>query len=377
VIKLEPSVPQDALAAIRAPFLAQGATPIETPVLQPLDLLLDLSGEAMRPRLFVVQADGIDEACLRPDLTIPVASAHIASGERHGRYLYEGKAFRVAPPGSDRSEEFLQIGLESYGDADRIAADAEVAGLAWRSAAAGGRKDLFMEAGDIALFSAFLKALGLPRPLVLRLERAFRRPRALRVELERAQSGAAAPGGPGRLAGMIAALPEAEAASALQEVWAMAGVQPVGGRSPAEIASRLAERAEAGRAPALKPDDADRISAFLAVSDQADKALKAIAALARGEALAEPLQAWSRRLEALTKAGVPEGTLRVSPAFGRSFGYYDGFVFEVRSSALDAERPLAAGGRYDGLLTRLGARRAAGAVGCMVRPWRAFAGGER
>ena len=69
--------------------------------------------------------------------------------------------------------------------------------------------------------------------------------------------------------------------------------------------------------------------------------------------------------------------MRLSPAFGRSFGYYDGFLFEVRSAALDAERPLAAGGRYDGLLARLGARRATPAVGCMVRPWRAFAGGER
>ncbi len=44
-------------------------------MLQRLDLMLDLSGEAMRPRLFVVEADGIDEACLRPDFTIGVALA--------------------------------------------------------------------------------------------------------------------------------------------------------------------------------------------------------------------------------------------------------------------------------------------------------------
>jgi ATP phosphoribosyltransferase regulatory subunit len=377
VIRLEPAAPPEVLAAIRAPFLDQGATAIDTPVLQPLNLLLDLSGEAMRPRLFVVQADGIDEACLRPDFTIPVASAHIASGARQGRYLYEGKAFRVAPAGSDRAEEFLQIGLESYGDPQAVRADGEAGGLAWRAAAAGGRGDLVMETGDVGLFSAFLKALELPRTLTQRLERAFRRPRALRGELERAQAGAPPRQGAGRLAGMIADLPEAEAAEALQELWALAGVQPVGGRSPAEIAHRLAERAEAERAPALTPQAAAKIADFLAIADRADAALKAIAGLARGAALEQALQDWSARLKALEDHGAPRAMVRLSPAFGRSFGYYDGFLFEVRSAALDAERPLAAGGRYDGLLTRLGAKRATPAVGCMVRPWRAFAGGER
>jgi len=141
VITLEDQAPAAALAAMRAPFLEQGATPIETPVLQPLALLLDMAGEAMRPRLFVVQADGIDEACLRPDFTIPVARAHIDGGAKSGRYLYEGKAFRVAPAGSGRAEEFLQIGVESFGLGDPAAADAAMAGVAWRAAAAGGRQD--------------------------------------------------------------------------------------------------------------------------------------------------------------------------------------------------------------------------------------------
>ena len=78
MIALEPAVPREVLEAVRAPFLAGGAEPIDTPVMLPLAQVLDLAGEAMRARLFVVQADGIDEACLRPDFTIPVASAHLA-----------------------------------------------------------------------------------------------------------------------------------------------------------------------------------------------------------------------------------------------------------------------------------------------------------
>ena len=377
MITLESQVPEAALAAMRAPFLEQGATPIETPVLQPLALLLDLAGEAMRPRLFVVQADGIDEACLRPDFTIPVARAHIESGAKSGRYLYEGKAFRVAPAGSGRAEEFLQIGVESFGQGDPAAADAAMAGVAWRAGAAGGRSDLTLEMGDTDLFPLFLEALGLSKPLVIRLGRAFRRPRSLAAELERAQAAAPAPAQSSRLAGLLAGLPEAEAAQALEELWALAGVQPVGGRAPSEIVHRLAEQAEAARAPALGGADAGKIRDFLAISDRPAAALAAIARLAKGPGLEKALDAWSGRLAAMIQAGAPEDRMRLSPAFGRAFGYYDGFLFEVRSAALDAERPVAAGGRYDGLMTRLGARARTGAVGCMVRPWRAWSEGER
>jgi ATP phosphoribosyltransferase regulatory subunit len=62
-------------------------------------------------------------------------------------------------------------------------------------------------------------------------------------------------------------------------------------------------------------------------------------------------------------------------AFARGFGYYDGFLFEVRSAALGEDLPVAAGGRYDSLPARLGAAQASGAVGCMVRPGRAWLGG--
>ena len=57
-------------------------------------------------------------------------------------------------------------------------------------------------------------------------------------------------------------------------------------------------------------------------------------------------------------------------------GRYDGLTFEVRSQVLGPDRPVAVGGRYDGLLARLGGPAGGKAVGCMVRPARAFSGGE-
>lgn len=376
-MRLERSIPAEALDAIRAPLLAAGAAPTDAPVLQPLGLLLDLAGEAMRSRLFVVSGDGGEEAALRPDFTVAVARQHFGGGEAAGRYRYEGKAFRVAPRGSDRAEEFLQIGIEAFEAGDRVAADAEMAALAWAASAAGGRGDLSLVLGDVSLFAAFVDSLDLAAPLAARLKRAFAKPRQLKAELE-GEGAASVDGDQSRIAALLAGLPEAEASAVLQELWSLAGIEPVGGRRPAEIARRLVEKAETAKAGRLDADQAAKVRAFLAVSDRPEAALDAIAALAgpNDGSLKAAIAAWRARLAGMAERGAPLDRMTLAAAFGRAFGYYDGYLFEVRSADLGDERPIAAGGRYDGLPGKLGVSTTnTGAVGFMVRPARAYAGG--
>ena len=377
-MRLEPPVPADILRAIQAPFLEGSVHVLDAPVLQPLGLLLDLAGETLRERLFVVQANGGPESCLRTDFTVPAARVHIDSGRASGRYFYSGHVFRVAPPGDDRAEEFPQVGIEAFEAGDPAVADAEIAALAWRSASAGGRSDLGLMMGDIGLFSAFVDALALGTALAVRLKRAFLSPRRLRAELSSpADNAPARPRGGERLASFIAGLSEQDATAVLEDLWTLAGIEPVGGRSAAEIVQRLVDRAALERAPRLTTAQGDLIRHFLTIADVPEAALDAAAKLAGSgrSALDAPREAWARRREVLQDQGIPQDRIRFSTAFGRAFGYYDGVLFEVRSTALGEDQPVAAGGRYDGLPQRLGGDRATGAVGCMVRPGRAWAGG--
>ncbi|MBS0360831.1 MAG: ATP phosphoribosyltransferase regulatory subunit [Proteobacteria bacterium] len=389
-MRVEPAVPAEALAKIRAALAPAGAEAVDAPILQPLNLLLDLVGEAMRARLFVVQAEGEAESCLRPDFTVAVARRHLERGAAEGRYGYEGPAFRAAPD-SDAAEEFLQLGLELFAPPDDetdggspVVADAEIASLAWRAAAAGGRDDLTLWLGDVGLFAAFIQSLGLPEALAARLQRVAGRPRLLAAELARVGEAPAASGG-GQLAALLSGLPEPQAAAMLEEIWALAGIEPVGGRGPAEIAARIVRRAAAAEAPALTEAQAEAIRAFMAISESPGTGLEKVRALGQGvgggkaKALEAALNDWDARLSAL--GDIPPGRMRFAPALGHAFDYYDGLTFEVRSEALGAARPVASGGRYDGLLARLGGGSAAPnprgrAVGLVVRPWRAFAGGE-
>lgn len=374
-MRVEPRVPADILAAILAPLESGGAVRAEAPLLLPLNLLLDLAGEAMRERLFVVQAGGA-ELCLRPDFTVAIARNHVERGETTGRYTYQGAAFRAAG-GTDRAEEFVQVGLEVFGcpASAVIDVDAAIVSAAWRAAAAGGRDDYGLLLGDVALFAAFVESLALAPALAARLIRVAGRPRLLQAELARTE--AVSSGDASALAGLLAGLSPDHAGALLEEVWALAGVEPVGGRGPAEIAARLVRKAAAAAAPALSPAQASAIRAFMVIDDTPAAALAAVRTLAGRNAatLAGALAAWDRRLAALAGA-VPTHRLRFTPALGHAFDYYDGIVFEVRSAALGPDRPVAVGGRYDGLLARLGGGAAGRAVGCMVRPWRAWTGGE-
>lgn len=372
---VEPLPPPQAMQAIRAPFLAFAAAGegvwVDAPVLQPLGALLDLAGEAMRARLIVV-SDGVEDSALRPDFTIPVVKAHIDSRKSEGRFLYEGLAFTAAPNGA---LEHLQIGAEVFGaGADPASDDAAVVALAWTASLAGRRSDLTLQFGDVGLFRAFLGALRLPEPSIQRLVRALPSSRGVRRELDRAASSEAPSKGGGRLASLLADLPEAEAAAMLEELWRLAGIQPVGGRSPAEIVHRLTLRAEAERNAPLSPAEVDLIGRYLALSGEPHIVLEQAEALAAegGGDLSLAVATWVRRLKAMEASGLPRGATTLTTGFARAFGYYDGILFEVRSAALGPDQPVAGGGRYDALPARLGG--SPGAVGCMVRPARAWSG---
>ena len=60
--------------------------------------------------------------------------------------------------------------------------------------------------------------------------------------------------------------------------------------------------------------------------------------------------------------GIDTKTIRFSTSFGRGLDYYTGFEFELHRKGNGAE-PLVGGGRYDNLLTRLGASEPIPAVG--------------
>jgi ATP phosphoribosyltransferase regulatory subunit len=110
------------------------------------------------------------------------------------------------------------------------------------------------------------------------------------------------------------------------------------------------------------------IEKFLAVAGDPDEAAAELRALtgAAGVAIGPSLDLFESRTGFLAARGVDVARIRFSTAFGRGLDYYTGFVFELTDSRGRTPDALVAGGRYDDLLTRLGATAPIPAIGLAV-----------
>jgi ATP phosphoribosyltransferase regulatory subunit len=373
-----PTTPPDARAeALVAAYERAGYRRLAPPILQPAETFLDLSGEDIRKRMYLTaDADG-HELCLRPDLTIPVSRDYLASpevGSPQG-FCYLGPVFR------DRGglpAEFVQAGIESFGRPDLAAADAEMLALGLDAVAHYGIARPEIRLGDVGLFTAMIAALDLAPAWKRRLNKDFNRKTSLAHDLDLLTLNAAAPRP--EYQGVLAALAGSDprAARALvADLLSIAGISTVGGRTVGEIAERFLEQASLGAATALPGETRMLIEKFLAVTGDPDEAaaeLRALAAEAK-VALGPALDLFETRTGFLAARGIDVGRIRFSTAFGRGLDYYTGFVFELHDASAGGNGPLVAGGRYDELLTRIGAKSPIPAVGFAVWIERVALGG--
>jgi ATP phosphoribosyltransferase regulatory subunit len=356
-------------------FLAAGFERTEPPILHPAAVFLDMSGEEVRRRLFLTSGAAGEELCLRPEYTIPVCRAYLASDKagRVAEYSYLGPVFRAR---SGQGGEQTQTGLESFGRKDAEAADAEVFALSLEAAAAAGAGALAARVGDAGLFEAMLESLEIPAPWRRRLRRGVARGRGLDAILHRTSEGALAQ------AGVLAALESADHAGAkalVEDLLAIAGIETVGGRTAGEIADRFLEQASLRLGEPIAAGKRAVLEAFLSISGDPDDAaveLRRLADSARLD-LGRALDSFELRTGFIAARGARIEDIRFNAAFVRDFDYYTGFVFEAHDSAAPSARAALAGGRYDGLARRLGSACDIPAVGAAITLDRLANGGER
>jgi ATP phosphoribosyltransferase regulatory subunit len=355
--------------ALVATYERAGYGRVAPAMLQPAEPFLDLSGEDIRRRMYLTTAPDGGEYCLRPDLTIPVSRDYLASplaGKAAG-FCYLGPVFRHR---SDAPAEFLQAGIESFGRADKTAADAEMLSLGLEATAHYGVSAPDIQIGDVALFAGLIAGLDLPPAWKRRLVKDFNRKTNLAQDLDRLVLGGnnTRPEYQGVLAALAGSDPKG-ARALVTDLLSIAGINAVGGRSVAEIAERFLEQSALGASAKLPRDIRGLIERFLAIQGNPDEGAAALRALAADanmtSALAPALDQFESRTGFLEARGVDVKRVRFSTAFGRGFDYYTGLVFEMT----DPERtgdPLVAGGRYDELLARLGATAPIPAVGFAI-----------
>lgn len=352
--------------ALIAVFERSGFDHIAPDIIQPADIFLERSGEDIRARTFVFTDPAGAEMCLRPDLTVPACRYHLShaddpSAER--RYCYLGPAFRF-PDELLSPQEFTQAGLEWFGAADRIAVEARVLKLTISALEAAGLQRYRVTFGDVGVFSALLEDTAMPSRWRQRLRQQFWRPAAFRELLDSYQAA-----GEARRTSLFPLVSRVAAGDALEVVeaeFAARKLPLVGGRTPLEIAERLAGKAADLAETPLAAGKAQALNAYLAIAGEASAMDAEFAKIAAGQRFAGARDYYARRLFEMEELGLNPRRFHFAAGFGRELEYYTGFTFQIEADTAHGPLTVAGGGRYDNLLSDMGAPRPVPAVGCAI-----------
>ncbi|HXE01378.1 MAG TPA: ATP phosphoribosyltransferase regulatory subunit [Hyphomicrobium sp.] len=358
-------------------------------IIQPADVFLDVVGESLRARTYVFTDPDGAELCLRPDLTVPTCRLHLARYADPGtpaRYCYNGAAFRFQPQAADarHPREFRQAGIERFGDRAREEAEAETVAIVIKAIESAGLKDWSIRLGDLGLFSSVLDVAGLSPRWKKRLDDAFLKPLSFREALKTfaVSARSASASVPDALLSSLRRDDRAASEAAVAAYLDEKSIELIGTRALADITAHLIGIAEDREEKPLDAAAVDLIKRYVGVSGPATKAGaiidKLLNGLGRGSGTA--LEAYDRRLALLANSGIDLDRVTFSAEFGRTLAYYTGLVFEVHLKAHGPESPIAAGGRYDGLMRAAGAGIDVPAVGAAIhteRLWDAVRGGAQ
>lgn len=279
----------------------------DIPTLESRELLTRKSGEEIVSQLFHFEDQGGRAVALRPEITTSLArmiGARANSLKRPIKWYTIAENFRYERQQKGRLRSHYQFNADIFGEPGEQA-DAEIIALLLESLRGFGfsPNDIVLRLSDRVLWSLFLESLGI----------------------------------------------EGEAAL---EVLAIADKME---RMPREA---LEEK--------LAPYFNEATEEFLATVEGLrsrrgiEQLESTLLALMPNPALRERVQArsaqWNELLQSLRALGVGD-FIRIDPGIVRGLAYYTGFVFEVFPVDAEGEptgRALAGGGRFDGLVERLG-----------------------
>lgn len=356
---------------IKKSLAQNGGVWVDLPLLLPASTVLELAGEQMRPRLYFATSPNGQELCLRADLTIPAALTYIENhkdNQEKAIYLCSGKVFR-ANQNDGLNPEFAQIGIERYNDEDSIKADCETFASIFNSCKIMGLGASVLTLSDGGIIEFIIKNSNIEDPwkqylLDVAGEIADIKKRiSFAVKAEKKK--------PSALEASIVELSDEAAKGLLEEVLGLANLKYGLARTTGDIANRLKKKASYS---AALPLDADKAKAIIGICEVKDKPFEAIAKMVDlasilGVDLSNWQKDWQERLENIKNTMGDEFADAVFDiSLQRRFEYYDGMIFDIHIKD-KAVKPVANGGRYDGLINELtkGSKNAK-AVGAVIRP---------
>jgi len=275
----------------------------DAPVLEPLELYIEKSGEEIVGQLFNFEDRGGRAVALRPEMTPSLArliGAKANSLKRPVKWFNIGEHYRYERPQKGRLRAFYQFNVDIFGE-QGPSADAELIALLCQALQAFGlsESDFKVRLSDRDLWLLMLAAEGLDEA------------------------------GSATVLGIIDKLERTDRVKTIDKLAAVLG----------EEAENFLGRIE----EAIAIRDFDTLRAYIEnLPLEGDLAAQAKARI----------EDWSQLLRNLKASGAGD-FIQIDLGIVRGLAYYTGFVFEAFEASGEG-RALAGGGRYDALVKKLG-----------------------
>ena len=312
------------------------------------DQIIQRSGENFRQHMFSFQDPNGNEMCLRPDLTIVSCLRYLKNKTKNKeKIFYSGQAFRKM---EDQRGKIIrnQIGYEIIGSKSTRKDDNEIIQTSIKTIQKIKKTKLKIEIGNIKLFNLLLDKLKLPKRWKLRLSRHFWREKYFESLLKRLETNSD-----------IDLLAVEVDKKRYNKMKSENQNQMIGGRKIIEILNRFNNKIRDPRKFSEGKKNASIIREYLKISCPINIARKKLNIFFSKHKIKIDIKDEFFPL----KNKLIKNKIIFSTNFGRKLEYYTGMVFNIKNQS---NIKLIQGGRYDNLLSNLGAKRKIPAVGAAI-----------
>ncbi len=318
----------------------------EPDVLLDSEYIIERSGEKFRSFMLTFNNEDGKTMCLRPDLTVASCINYLKK-KTDSKIYYSGQAYRRS---NNKHSSFIndQLGIEILGSKNQIQDDFKVISTILSSAKKIKKKKIKIKVGDISLFKNLINALDMPERWKLRLIRHFWRPRYFEELLKRLEKNTD-----------IDAVTFDTDKKKFYQMKKLDQDKVIAGRSISEILKRFDKKIKDPRSFIDGKQIVKIIKSFLKINCKLSKLDEKLLDFIKKNNLKKNIFKEFKSIQNLKK--LKQDIIFITN-FGREVEYYTGVVFEVFSG----KKEIARGGRYDGLLKSLGAKKNIPAVGAAI-----------
>ena len=358
--------------SIREFFINKGYTFFNPAMTIPADIVMNFMGEDVRSRLLFTSSPSGDELCLRPDFTLPLAISYINNEVQANKFVYDGYAFRF-PSINEKTRycpEFRQIGIENFGDKNKIDVEGDVISQACEILSSFYDDHLEIKISDISMFYQLLNHLKIDTHLFNRVRRLYWRGLSATEIKDSIKK---------IINTRFDAKPNFDlieeyknnnlsSIALIQKLTGSDDLSIFSGRQPDDIVKSYIDKSELINGTAINNTVIEQITEFLSIKGDIPRVIQLLDKFQKKYHIdfVEGIENLENRVKILKKNQIAKGMIEFNATLSRKVEYYTGLIFEIRTKNENKNEPIAIGGRYDKIFEELGSTDPIPAVGCSI-----------